>query len=156
MTAASPETKHPGVHPVLFWFGVGGGTAAWLLHLLVGYWSVEAVCPTRGSGLPVFLVVLTVVLTGVALAATWASWRALQHMPRPAESAAVPRPEPPALLPWRRRQDPEQAPPATAWDPVPSPARNRILALTGLTMNLLAVAMIALALPPVLVYGPCW
>ncbi|MGY1824914.1 hypothetical protein [Blastococcus sp. SYSU DS0541] len=156
MTAATPETKRAAGRPVLFWFGVGGGTAAWLAHLLVGYWSIEATCPTEGLALPLFLVVLTVVLTAVAAAATWASWWAMRHLPPQAESAAVPGPEPRPLLPWRRRRDPEEAPPAGAWDPVPGPARNRMLALTGLTMNLLAIGLIALALPPVLAYGPCW
>ncbi|MGY1719645.1 MULTISPECIES: hypothetical protein [unclassified Blastococcus] len=156
MTAATPETKRPAGRPVLFWFGVGGGTAAWLLHLLVGYWFIEIGCPTEGLALPVFLVVLTVALTVMALAATWASWWSMRHLPPQPESAAVPGPELRPLLPWRRRRDPADAPPAGAWDPVPSPARNRLLALTGLTMNLLAVGLIVLALPPVLVYGPCW
>lgn len=155
MTAASPETKHPGIHPLLFWFGVGGGTAAWILHLLIGYWAIEAVCPTGSSTLPVFLMVLTALLTVVAAAATWASWWALRRLPQYAESAAVPPPPPPSL-PWRRRRDPEGAPPAGAWDPVPSPARNRLLAFTGLVMNLLSIGMIALAVFPVLAYGPCW
>ncbi|WP_346619896.1 hypothetical protein [Blastococcus montanus] len=155
MTAASPETKRPGIHPLVFWFGVGGGTAAWILHLLVGYWTIELACPTDSPALPVFLMVITVLLTVVAAAATYASWWALRRLPEYAESAAVPPPPPPSL-PWRRRRDPEGAPPAGAWDPVPSPARNRLLALTGLAMNLLSIGMIALAAFPVLAYGPCW
>ena len=155
MTAASPETKHPGVNPVLFWFGVGGGTAAWLLHLLLGYWTIEIACPTDSTALPAFLLVLTVLLTAAAVAATYASWVALRDLPEGRESAAVPPAPKRSLLPWRR-VDPEEAPPAGAWDPVPSPARNRLLALTGLAMNLLSVGMIVLALFPVLAYGPCW
>ncbi|MCF6506062.1 hypothetical protein E9549_01345 [Blastococcus sp. MG754426] len=156
MTAATPETRRPAGRPVLFWFGVGGGTSAWLLHLLAGYWAVEVACPTESPVLPAYLVGLTVLLAGAAVAASWASWWAMRHLPPQPESAAVPGPEPRPLLPWRRRRDPEEAPPAGAWDPVPSPARNRMLALTGLTMNLLAVGLIVLALPPVLAYGPCW
>lgn len=155
MTAASPETKHPGVNPFLFWFGVGGGTAAWILHLLAGYWVIEAACPATGTALPIFLVVLTVLLTAVAGAATYASWVALRDLPEKRESTAVPPSPTPSLLPWRRG-NPEDAPPAGAWDPVPGPARNRLLALTGLGMNALSVGMIVLAVFPALAYGPCW
>jgi hypothetical protein len=156
VTAASPETKHPGVHPLLFWFGVGGGTAAWVAHLLIAYWAVEFGCPTESTALPVFILVLTVLLAAVAAAATYASWWSLRHLPERAESWAVPPPPKRSLLPWRRRRDPAEAPPAHAWDPVTSPARNRFLALTGLTMNLLSVGMIVLAVFPLLAYGACW
>ncbi|TQN42555.1 hypothetical protein FHU33_1959 [Blastococcus colisei] len=161
MTAATPETKRPGVRPIIFWFAVTGGTAAWLLHLLAGYWTIEASCPTDGLGLPVFLVILTVLLTAVVAAACYAAWWTLRRLPDPrtGEVDAPTAPRPP-LWPTseRRRVLREQAQeyPARAWDAVPDTARNRFLVTGGLYMNLLSLGMVGLGIVPVLAIGPCW
>jgi hypothetical protein len=181
VTSISPATRRPGVHPALFWFGVAGGTTAWVLHLLVGYWVIEAACPV--DSLAVFLTVLTVALAAVAAAAAYASWWALRRLAqrsagspggRPAarEGAEATRPRRGTSLlillgiaalarprsATRKPAEPRQQEPDTAgaWDPVPGPARNRLLLVCGCYLNLLSVGMIALAAAPVLALGPCW
>lgn len=161
MTAATPETKRPGVRPAVFWFAVAGGTAAWLLHLLAGYWTIELSCPTDGAALPIFLTGLTVLLTAVAAAACYAAWWTLPrlHDPREEEVDAPAAPRPPLWPPDERRRvlrEQAQAYPARAWDTVPGTARNRFLVTGGLYMNLLSLVMVALGIFPVLVMGPCW
>ncbi|CCG03946.1 hypothetical protein [Blastococcus saxobsidens] len=160
MTAATPETKRPGVRPVVFWFAVAGGTAAWLLHLLAGYWTIELSCPTDAGALPIVLSSLTVLLTAVAAAACYAAWWTLRRLPDPAEGeAGVPPPPRPPRRPRserRRVQEQAQTHPAGAWDAVPGTARNRFLVTGGLYMNLLSLVMVTLGIFPVLAMGPCW
>jgi hypothetical protein len=72
----------------LVWFGLIGGPAAWLLHLLVGYSLDEIACssgtPTNdywGAGVEPLIAVVTVALAAVAVAAETAAvlaWRAIE------------------------------------------------------------------------------
>lgn len=71
----------PGPHPGWRWFALLGGMSAYAAHLIVSYYALPAAC-AYATRVPLYLV--TLVLAGVAGAATVVGWRH-RHVPAPAE-----------------------------------------------------------------------
>ena len=131
--------------PLLLWFAVLGGAAAWTAHLLVGWGLEEIACSPVSAGpevlgvsLTVWIGVLTVVLGAVTVAAGLLAWRFWR-----AEGAADPnlRIEPGAGGP-----EPEEQ--------IRS-GRAGFMALFGLAANALFLLMIVYGGLSLLLLRPC-
>lgn len=61
------------------WFGLFGGLTAWVLHLAIGFALVYDSCLTGFSHLRLWLVIVTLLLAFMALAATLVGYRLWQR-----------------------------------------------------------------------------
>ncbi|MGW0435626.1 hypothetical protein ACWDV4_24180 [Micromonospora sp. NPDC003197] len=152
MTAQRLPSRRAGlIGGLLLWFGVLGGALAWTVHLLAG-WSIDELTCAAGSsevaGMPLrYAIGLTVLIPVAAtVAALVVAWRA-----------------------WRRTGSPDTGTQVTG-TPVAGPqgsglpraggvghalGRARLLALVGLTSNLLFLTIIVLGGVATLVFPPC-
>lgn len=116
---------------LLLWFAVLGGVVAWAVHLFAA-WSIDELACASGhqdlSGFPLSAAVgiAVIVPTAVAAAALAASWLALRRTSA-ARSGADDR----------------------------SVGRAHLLAIIGLSLNLLSLAIIVLGGVATLVLSPC-
>lgn len=116
------------VSPVL-WYAVLGAPAAWALQFWIGYWVAEARCDRPGYATPADLTAWTI---AVGIAALLVAGGAL------AVSIAL----------FRRTSDTESKGP-------PPKGRVRFLAIVGMTVAPLFIAIIAMTSAGVLVLMPC-
>ena len=132
--AAGPAAA---VGPLLLWFAVLGGGVAWAAHLLVGWFLVEVIAcapaathrgQVLGLSLSSVIVLLTVALGLVAAAAALLAWHAWRRLARPVAS------------------------PAGGGRAV---GRAGFMALVGLGMDLLFLAIIVLSGIALAYLGPC-
>ncbi|MBX6356789.1 MAG: hypothetical protein IRZ05_13150 [Micromonosporaceae bacterium] len=125
----SPRARRTGA--LLLWFGVFGGAIAWAVHLMAAWGTEELTCASGHrtiSGTPLVLVLaLMAAIPGVvALAALGVSWRA-----------------------WRQTGDHRDEDGGRPLD------RARLLAVVGMSANLLFVAIIAFDAAALAVFPPC-
>ena len=69
------------------WFGLFGGLMAWMLHLAIGFALVYDSCRTGFSQLRLWLVLITLLLALIALAATLVGYRLWHHTQTDQEEA---------------------------------------------------------------------
>ena len=125
----SPRTRRTGA--LLLWFAVLGGAVAWAVHLMAAWGTEELTCAAghrsiSGTSLVLVMALMAAIPGAVALAALGVSWRA-----------------------WRqtgRRRDEELG---RRLD------RARLLAVVGMSANLLFVAIIAFDAVAIAVFPPC-
>jgi len=121
----SPESP---VSPLL-WYGVLGSAVAWALQFSSGYWITEAQCSPTGGQWKIDVSAWTIAIGAVALAVAIGS-----------AATAV------TLFLRTSGVDSKGAPPA---------GRIRFLAIVGMTVAPLFIAMIVMTTVGVLVLQPC-
>lgn len=82
MEPTTHDSDAPPTRSVSLWFGLLGGPLAWTAHLLASHFLVEVLCARGGTDdtsaplAAVWILMLTVVLALICLAAAAAGWRA--------------------------------------------------------------------------------
>ncbi len=116
------------ISPVL-WYAVLGAPTAWALQFWVGYWAAEARCERPGAHVAVDISTWTIVTGALALAMAVGALAT-------------------AITLFRRTADTESKGP-------PPRGRVRFLAVVGMTVAPLFIAMIVMTSSGVLVLMPC-
>jgi heme/copper-type cytochrome/quinol oxidase subunit 2 len=116
------------VSPVL-WYAVLGAPTAWALQFWIGYWAVQARCDRPGYATPVNLTAWTIVVGVAALAM--------------AIGALVT-----SIVLFRRNAEAEEKGP-------PPAGRIKFLAIVGMTVAPLFIAIILMTSAGVLILMPC-
>jgi hypothetical protein len=125
----SPRTRRAGA--LLLWFAVLGGAVAWAVHLMAAWGTEELTCAAghrsiSGTSLTVVLVLMVAIPGAVALASLAVAWRA-----------------------WRQTRGIRDGDGERRLD------RARLLAIVGISANLLFVAIILLDAIALAVFPPC-
>jgi hypothetical protein len=125
----SPRIRRAGA--LLLWFGTLGGAVAWAVHLTAAWGTEELTCAAghrsiSGTPLTVVLALMAAIPGAVALAALAVSWRTWRQTGRARDEDG------------RRSLD-----------------RAGLLAVVGMSANLLFVAIIAFDAIALAVFPPC-
>jgi hypothetical protein len=128
-TRHEERTRRSGA--VLLWFAVLGGAVAWAVHVMAAWSTEELTCAAghrsiSGTSLVLVLVLMSAVPGAVALAALGVSWRAWLQTSHN-----------------RDREDGRRL------------DRARLLAVVGMSANLLFIAIIAFDAVAIAVVPPC-
>lgn len=110
----------------LLWFGLFGGTPAWILHLAIGFALVYDGCQVGQDALRLRLGVLTLILAAVAAAGVWAAYRE-----------------------WKAAKDPH----ATVLETIYG--LRRFMGIGGMLLSGLSLLIILLAAIPLIGLTPC-